>query len=48
MLSTNLIPTGDIIGLDKNGVAILELKYLGSNKTEILRGPTSTPEKKAK
>jgi len=42
------IPTGDIIGVDENGVAIIELRYPGSIKTEILRGTTSTPEKKAK
>jgi len=44
----SLIPTGDIIGIDENGVAIIELTYPRSNKTKILRGPTSAPEKKAK
>jgi hypothetical protein len=41
----DLIPTGDIIGVDENGVAIIELTYPGSNKTETLRGPASAPEK---
>ena len=44
----SLIPTGDIIGVDENGVAVIELTCPGSNRTEILRGPTSGPEKKAK
>jgi hypothetical protein len=40
----SLIPTGKIKGVDENGVAIIELTYPGSNRTEILRGPTSAPE----
>jgi hypothetical protein len=41
----SLIPKGEIKGVDENGVAIIELTYPGSNRTEILRGPTSAPEK---
>jgi hypothetical protein len=40
-----LIPNGEIIGVDANGVAIIELTYPGSDRTEVLRGPTSAPGK---
>ncbi|EMB13418.1 secreted protein [Rhodopirellula europaea 6C] len=44
----SLLPTGDIIGVDENGVACIKQTYPGSNKTEILSGPIYAPEKKAK
>ncbi len=37
----SLIPAGEIKGVDEDGVAIIELTYPGSNRSEILRGPTS-------
>ncbi len=40
LYSSEKIPTGRIVGVDEHGVAIIELTYPGSNRTEILRGPT--------
>jgi hypothetical protein len=41
----SLIPLGEIKGVDEHGVAIIELRYPGSKRTEILKGPTSASEK---
>lgn len=41
LYSSEKIPMGRIVGIDDNGVAIIELTCPGSDRTEILRGPTS-------